>query len=192
MTNINVDIKFSAHAAYWLFLWFTNSDYSFGVLQLVFVHVYTTECTRLCWILEYNKFSGIKSWKRQNDENNLITHQEEHFDILHTNGKFVTRLTCHCVVCSSSIYGFWLSLWYLQTFLKIICNIVFVVVLENDFFDPGIPCSSYSISHEIRVDKGIYRYICSRNITYCVVAKMFMFISTSLMMHGKNISQWHI
>ena len=23
----------------------------------------------------------------------------------------------HCVVCSSSIYGFWLSLWYIQTFL---------------------------------------------------------------------------
>jgi hypothetical protein len=23
----------------------------------------------------------------------------------------------HCVVCSSSIYGFWLPLWYLQTFL---------------------------------------------------------------------------
>ena len=23
----------------------------------------------------------------------------------------------HCVVCSSSIYGFWLSLWYLQTLL---------------------------------------------------------------------------
>jgi hypothetical protein len=22
----------------------------------------------------------------------------------------------HCVVCSSSIYGFWLPLWYLQTF----------------------------------------------------------------------------
>jgi hypothetical protein len=21
----------------------------------------------------------------------------------------------HCVVCSSSIYGFWLPLWYLQT-----------------------------------------------------------------------------
>ena len=105
---------------------------------------------------------------------------------------FCTFSFGHCVVCSSSIYGFWLSLWYLQTFLKIICNIVFVVVLENDFFDPGITCSSYSISHEIRVDKGIYRYICSRNITYCVVAKMFMFISTSLMMHGKNISQWPI
>jgi hypothetical protein len=25
----------------------------------------------------------------------------------------------HCVVCSSSIYGFWLLLWYLQTFLTI-------------------------------------------------------------------------
>jgi hypothetical protein len=24
----------------------------------------------------------------------------------------------HCVVCSSSIYGFWLPLWYLQTLLK--------------------------------------------------------------------------
>jgi hypothetical protein len=23
----------------------------------------------------------------------------------------------HCVVCSSSIYGLWLPLWYLQTFL---------------------------------------------------------------------------
>ena len=24
----------------------------------------------------------------------------------------------HCIVCSSSIYGFWLSLWYPQTVLK--------------------------------------------------------------------------
>ena len=24
----------------------------------------------------------------------------------------------HCVVCSSSIYGFWLPLWYLQTLLR--------------------------------------------------------------------------
>ena len=24
---------------------------------------------------------------------------------------------CHCVVCSSSIYGLWLPLWYLQTLL---------------------------------------------------------------------------
>jgi hypothetical protein len=29
----------------------------------------------------------------------------------------------HCVVCSFSIYGFWLSLWYLQTLLKRIFEI---------------------------------------------------------------------
>ena len=27
-------------------------------------------------------------------------------------------LFCHCVVCPSSIYGFWLPLWYLQTLLR--------------------------------------------------------------------------
>ena len=26
----------------------------------------------------------------------------------------------HCVICTSSIYGFWLSLWYLQTPLKLV------------------------------------------------------------------------
>ena len=31
---------------------------------------------------------------------------------------FRTFSFCHCVVCSSSIYGFWLPLWYLQTLLK--------------------------------------------------------------------------
>jgi hypothetical protein len=31
---------------------------------------------------------------------------------------FCTFSFGHCVVCSSSIYGFWLPLWYLQTLLK--------------------------------------------------------------------------
>ena len=30
---------------------------------------------------------------------------------------FCTFSFCHCVVCSFSIYGFWLPLWYLQTLL---------------------------------------------------------------------------
>jgi hypothetical protein len=30
---------------------------------------------------------------------------------------FCTFSFCHCVVCSSSTYGFWLPLWYLQTLL---------------------------------------------------------------------------
>jgi hypothetical protein len=32
---------------------------------------------------------------------------------------FCTFTFGHCVVCSSSIYGFWLCLWYLQTLLNI-------------------------------------------------------------------------
>jgi hypothetical protein len=34
----------------------------------------------------------------------------------------------HCVVCSSSIYGFWLPLWYLQTHLRVI---MFVSTFNN-------------------------------------------------------------
>jgi hypothetical protein len=32
---------------------------------------------------------------------------------------FCTFSFGHCVVCSSSIYGFWLPLWYLQTLLVV-------------------------------------------------------------------------
>ena len=35
---------------------------------------------------------------------------------------FCTFSFGHCVVCSSSIYGFWLPLWYLQTLLKSVTN----------------------------------------------------------------------
>ena len=34
---------------------------------------------------------------------------------------FCTFSFGHCVVCSSSIYGFWLPLWYLQTLLHVKC-----------------------------------------------------------------------
>ena len=33
----------------------------------------------------------------------------------------------HCVVCSSSIYGFWLPLWYLQTLLNTKCMFIFLL-----------------------------------------------------------------
>ena len=33
---------------------------------------------------------------------------------------FCTFSFGHCVVCSSSIYGFWLHLWYLQTLLLLV------------------------------------------------------------------------
>jgi hypothetical protein len=38
---------------------------------------------------------------------------------------FCTFSFGHCVVCSSSIYGFWLPLWYLQTHLDIIVYLFF-------------------------------------------------------------------
>jgi predicted nucleic acid-binding Zn ribbon protein len=34
----------------------------------------------------------------------------------------------HCVVCSSSIYGFWLPLWYLQTLLTILRRFLYIYV----------------------------------------------------------------
>jgi len=37
----------------------------------------------------------------------------------------------HCVVCSSSIYGFWLPLWYLQTLLDNKCPILVWSVLKK-------------------------------------------------------------
>jgi hypothetical protein len=39
----------------------------------------------------------------------------------------------HCVVCSS-IYGFWLPLWFLQTLLP-----------TNNLFSPFVPCVKHSI-----------------------------------------------
>jgi hypothetical protein len=47
---------------------------------------------------------------------------------------FCTFSFGHCVVCSSSIYSFWLPLWYLQTLLKTtLCNIVIDLQREGDF-----------------------------------------------------------
>ena len=44
---------------------------------------------------------------------------------------FCTFSFGHCVVCSSSIYGFWLPLWYVQTLLDVeMCNII---ILDNRY-----------------------------------------------------------
>jgi hypothetical protein len=40
-------------------------------------------------------------------------------EYLKSNQKKLIISSCvHCIVCSSSIYGFWLALWCLQTFLS--------------------------------------------------------------------------
>jgi hypothetical protein len=48
------------------------------------------------------------------------------FDIRILNTPLVSSNFGHCVVCSSSIYGFWLPLWYLQTL-----TIVLSVLLQH-------------------------------------------------------------
>ena len=56
----------------------------------------------------------------------------------------------HCVVCSSSIYGFWLPLWCLQTLLLTIVLFVHLRYMDSDypfdvfklFFDHYFVCSS--------------------------------------------------
>ena len=67
----------------------------------------------------------------------------------------------HCVVCSSSIYGFWLLLWYLQTFLTIFD------ILPRYISQSFIECFNKSLLYFVfsyilwfytRYDKTIYSF----------------------------------
>ena len=58
----------------------------------------------------------------------------------------------HCIVCPSTIYGFWLPLWYLQTFLTLyICfhlslSLSPIVFYSSFFFLCLLPCLFWIIS----------------------------------------------
>ena len=64
---------------------------------------------------------------------------------------FCTFSFGHCVVCSSSIYGFWLPLWYLQTLLNWSDSMVFFVfvyfIYTTHMFVPfvDVDCIVYTI-----------------------------------------------
>ena len=45
---------------------------------------------------------------------------------------FCTFSFGHCVVCSSSKYGLWLPLWYLQTLLSVVRVAIFVCFLRTE------------------------------------------------------------
>ena len=47
---------------------------------------------------------------------------------------FCTFSFGHCVVCSSSIYGFWLPLWYLQTLLTKLSRVYLLFSLFINFY----------------------------------------------------------
>jgi hypothetical protein len=64
---------------------------------------------------------------------------------------FHTFSFCHCVVCSSSIYEFWLPLWYLQTlFSRVIIDkrvdIIIYIFLKLGLHDQVDRCITISIS----------------------------------------------
>jgi hypothetical protein len=70
---------------------------------------------------------------------------------------FCTFSLGHCVVCSSSIYGFWLPLWYLQTLLELINNEKWILFRCN--------------SDGIQWNTGICKY--QRNGAFIAVLKVF-------------------
>jgi hypothetical protein len=55
----------------------------------------------------------------------------------------VVFLFGHCVVCSSSIYGFWLPLWYLQTLLWTVTTFCQVQKDQINVHNSGILCINW-------------------------------------------------
>jgi len=97
---------------------------------------------------------------------------------------FCTFSFGHCVVCSSSIYGFWLSLWYLQTLLtnctptyihpfpKMWQNAVSIVELH--MFRPAVFLvrnSKWSLRSNIVLDKTLLKpeTWCNLNCQWMVI-----------------------
>jgi len=63
---------------------------------------------------------------------------------------FCTFSLGHCVVCSSSIYGFWLLRWYLQTLL--------VITFPHKYMKWSRYCV-YNLSSTTRVHRKLYLYV---------------------------------
>jgi hypothetical protein len=109
-------------------LWFTDSDYSFGILW------------PLCCLFYFDKHNGqmkmgetdntMATGYQRDNQNPWIKVEQTTQWPQDTKGIIRIRLCClfyfdsgiliiplvscgHCVVCSTLIHGFWLSLWYL-------------------------------------------------------------------------------
>ena len=59
---------------------------------------------------------------------------------------FCTLSVDHCVVCSSSIYGFWLPLWYFQTLLVRVSGLSILDIVSL-LFDTIKLVSTYNVSY---------------------------------------------
>ena len=71
---------------------------------------------------------------------------------------FCTFYFGHCVVCSSSIYGFWLPFWYFQTLL-ILKNWTFIITAAScSHLNPCYPgiCQGHSNISETTTVSSVY------------------------------------
>ena len=108
-------------------LLFTASDYLFGTFKLLFVllpyllslyclsfylRLLITSLVSSSFSLSFCPFSFVIVLSVL-----LFTASDYLFGIFKPLFVLLPFSFCHCIVCPSSIYGFWLPLWYLQTFL---------------------------------------------------------------------------
>ena len=76
----------------------------------------------------------------------------------------------HCIACLSSIYGFWLHLWYLHTFrisVFLVCyeNISIYKELEIHLMFRGLWCFT-PLSIIVQLYRGGHFYWCKKTQTY--------------------------
>jgi hypothetical protein len=69
----------------------------------------------------------------------------------------------HCVFCSSSIYGFWLPIWYLQTLLFLL----YFYDLYFCFFRFSVKDIFFWINAVFQVYFGYYDFL-QNNVSYCI------------------------
>ena len=99
---------FKSYSALSIFLRFTESDYSFGIFKLVLSIFF--------WLLCCMSFFDLRI---------LIT-------LLVSSNSSCLFSFSHCVACPSSFYGFWLPLWYLQTLIILLFDMLFRQWKERD------------------------------------------------------------
>ena len=72
----------------------------------------------------------------------------------------------HCVGCSSSIYGFWLPLWYLQTLFNFKTLLIWFAVIKT--WRIRIPLTGLTSPHVCSSSKSGPRFPTTRIVVFCV------------------------
>ena len=110
---------------------------------------------------------------------------------------FCTFSFGHCVVCSSSIYRFWLPLWYLQLFLYCVyiqnlqsnlhtftCIKRSTPVIENFIWIEPLKCSWLLLV--MNIAEILLTWHCTAYNSFCLVLILFRFPCPSLIEHSSK------